>query len=173
MAVAFGAVVAFALAGTAASGAPRTPLVPARTAASAAPASAVPTSAPATRHRMTALDAARLSVPMPRATPATAAVTARPSTVRPSRSGERSRLAGEALWAALARCESSGNPSARSADGRYSGAFQFSDATWHSLGFEGRAADHPYSAQVEAAKRLQARSGWGQWPRCARRLGLR
>ena len=81
--------------------------------------------------------------------------------------------AGDALWTALARCESSGNPSARSADGQYSGAFQFSDATWQSLGFDGRAAEAPYEVQLAAAKRLQARSGWDQWPRCARRLGLR
>ena len=34
-------------------------------------------------------------------------------------------------------------------------------------------ADVPLTAtQLQAAKRLQARSGWGQWPSCARRLGL-
>ena len=77
------------------------------------------------------------------------------------------------MWAALARCESDGNPSARSAGGRYTGAFQFSNATWQSLGYSGSAADHPYEVQVAAAQRLQARSGWDQWPRCSRQLGLR
>lgn len=84
----------------------------------------------------------------------------------------RSTVTGD-VWGALARCESGGNPLSRSAGGRYTGAFQFADATWHSLGYEGSAADHPYETQLEGAKRLQARSGWGQWPRCSRKLGLR
>ena len=73
------------------------------------------------------------------------------------------------VWSALAQCESGGDANQR---GRYSGAFQFLDSTWQSLGYTGRAADHPYSVQLEGAQRLQARSGWGQWPACARRLGL-
>lgn len=81
-------------------------------------------------------------------------------------------VAASDVWGALARCESGGDPLSRSAGGRYTGAFQFADATWRSLGYSGSAADHPYAAQLEGAQRLQARSGWGQWPRCARRLGL-
>lgn len=96
-----------------------------------------------------------------------------PATVRAGRSaGGRSDV-----WTALASCESgdgrgSYDPTARSASGRYTGAFQFSDATWQSLGESGSAASHPYSVQLAAAKRLQARDGWGQWPRCSRKLGL-
>lgn len=77
------------------------------------------------------------------------------------------------VWGALAACESGGNPTSRSASGRYTGAFQFADATWQSLGYSGSAADHPYATQLAGAQRLQARSGWGQWPRCSRKLGLR
>jgi hypothetical protein len=168
MAAAFSVVVALALAGTAPLGATRFPSLPQASASAAAPAP---------RARVTTLDAARASVPLPPVTTPVPAASPPPSPApspeRASRSSARPRVAGDALWAALARCESSGNPAARSADGRYSGAFQFSDATWQSLGFDGRAADYPYSVQVEAAKRLQARSGWSQWPRCARRLGLR
>ena len=86
----------------------------------------------------------------------------RPARVRPS--GD--------VWGALAACESGGNPAAHGGGGRYHGAFQFSLATWRSLGYGGDPHEHPYSVQLEAAQRLQARSGWGQWPRCARRLGL-
>ena len=121
---------------------------------------------PATpRLRSTSVDEARASLPLPKVAPRRRAAPA-----RASRSAARPR--GD-VWTALARCESGGNPTARSAGGRYTGAFQFSDATWQSLGYEGSAADHPYAVQVEAARRLQARSGWGQWPRCARKLGLR
>ena len=37
----------------------------------------------------------------------------------------------------------------------------------------GNPVDYDYGTQLAAAQRLQARSGWGQWPHCARRLGLR
>lgn len=43
------------------------------------------------------------------------------------------------------------------------GAYQFLDPTWQSLGYEGAAEDHPPAMQDEAARRLQARSGWSQW----------
>lgn len=76
------------------------------------------------------------------------------------------------VWTRLAQCESGGNPRAVSKSGKYRGAFQFSLSTWRSIGMSGDPIDHPYSVQLAAAKRLQARSGWGQWPTCARRLGL-
>ena len=131
------------------------------------------------RQRVTSLDHARASLPLPRtvavapvdearlraARQATAAAAAR-------QASRNQRPAGD-VWARLAACESGGNPRARSASGLYFGAFQFSLATWRSLGYEGNPAEHSYATQLEAARRLQARSGWGQWPRCSRRLGLR
>ena len=87
---------------------------------------------------------------------------------RPSRGGARS---GD-VWSALARCESGGNPQAVSASGTYRGLLQFSLATWRSVGMTGDPIDHTAEEQIAAAQRLQARSGFGQWPRCARRLGL-
>ena len=101
-----------------------------------------------------------------------------PPTVPPraSRALVRPRYAGPItndIWAALARCESGGRPDAVSRSGKYYGAFQFSLPTWHSMGMPNRPIDYPYEVQLEAAKRLQARSGWGQWPTCSRKLGLR
>jgi hypothetical protein len=78
----------------------------------------------------------------------------------------------EAVWRALGECESHNNPTAVSASGKYRGAFQFSVPTWRGLGYSGDPIEHSYATQLQAAKRLQARSGWGQWPSCARRLGL-
>lgn len=95
---------------------------------------------------------------------------------RASRSLVRPRYAGpvtDATFAALARCEAGGRADAVSRSGRYFGAFQFSLATWQSMGMTGRPIDHPYEVQLATAKRLQMRSGWGQWPVCSRRLGLR
>lgn len=73
----------------------------------------------------------------------------------------------------LALCESGARPDAVSRSGKYLGAFQFSLATWHGVGGPGSPIDHPYEVQLSFAKKLQARSGWGQWPVCSRKLGLR
>ncbi len=75
------------------------------------------------------------------------------------------------IWEALANCESGGDPSKTTGNGYY-GAFQFSAATWRSVGETGVASDYPYSHQLAAAQRLQVRSGWGQWPACSAALGL-
>lgn len=130
--------------------------------------------------------AARASLglpPLPSA-PARSATSA-PSAGTPARNGDRAytvsaradrgggRRADDATWVALARCESGGDPTAVGGGGRYHGAFQFTLDTWHSLGYPGDPLEYPFSAQLEAAKRLQARSGWAQWPACSRTLGLR
>lgn len=74
------------------------------------------------------------------------------------------------VWSALARCESgmrndTGAP--------YYGYFQFSAPTWRSLGYGGLPHHHDFATQLTAAQRLVARSGWGQFPGCARKLALR
>jgi hypothetical protein len=43
------------------------------------------------------------------------------------------------------------------------GAYQFQDATWHSLGYTGSAQDYPPEVQDEAARKLKARDGWKPW----------
>jgi hypothetical protein len=77
------------------------------------------------------------------------------------------------VFDALARCESGGNPRSVGGGGKYFGAFQFTLGTWQSVGMSGNPVDHDYATQKAAAQRLVARSGWGQFPHCARRLGLR
>ncbi len=75
------------------------------------------------------------------------------------------------VWAELRQCESGGNYATDTGNGYY-GAYQFSAATWHGLGFTGLPSQAPPAVQDQAAVELQARSGWGQWPACSRRLGL-
>ena len=72
---------------------------------------------------------------------------------------------------ALRWCESTNDYAADTGNGYY-GAYQFSAKTWHSLGYAGLPHQAPAAQQDEAAQRLQARSGWRQWPACARQLGL-
>lgn len=72
----------------------------------------------------------------------------------------------------LRSCESEGNYSAVNRNNRYFGAYQFSVATWQSLGYKGLPHQAAPAVQDEAAKRLQKKGGWGQWPGCSRRLRL-
>jgi len=55
----------------------------------------------------------------------------------------------------------------------YYGYWQFSAGTWLAVGEIGLPDQFSRERQLAAAKRLQARSGWGQWPACSRKLGLR
>ncbi|RBY86152.1 resuscitation-promoting factor [Blastococcus sp. TF02A-26] len=66
-------------------------------------------------------------------------------------------------WAALAQCESGGRPNAVSATGRYRGMYQFSNATWASVGGSGDPAAASVEEQTMRAQMLYARSGAGQW----------
>jgi uncharacterized protein YabE (DUF348 family) len=73
-------------------------------------------------------------------------------------------------WAALARCESGGNPDAYNPAGPYYGLYQFSAPTWHAVGGTGVPTDHGAAEQTYRAQILYKRSGAGQWPVCGRYL---
>jgi hypothetical protein len=76
------------------------------------------------------------------------------------------------VWARLRQCESGGNYTISTGNGFY-GAYQFHPRTWRGLGYPGLPHQAPPEMQDEAARKLQARSGWGQWPSCSRRIGAR
>jgi Transglycosylase-like domain len=78
----------------------------------------------------------------------------------------------DAAFAALRKCESGGNYKTATGNGYY-GAYQFDPGTWRTLGYSGLPSDAAPEVQDEAARKLQAKSGWGQWPACSRKLGLR
>jgi peptidoglycan hydrolase-like protein with peptidoglycan-binding domain len=70
---------------------------------------------------------------------------------------------------AIAQCESGGDPTAVSPDGRYRGKYQFSRATWRSLGGTGDPAAAPEAEQDRLAAKLMAQQGPSAWPSCSRR----
>ncbi|HEY3239231.1 MAG TPA: transglycosylase family protein [Acidimicrobiia bacterium] len=76
------------------------------------------------------------------------------------------------VWLRLRNCEAGGNYTRNNGNGYY-GAYQFSAGTWRSLGYPGLPHQASPETQDEAAKKLQARGGWGQWPACSRRIGAR
>jgi hypothetical protein len=68
--------------------------------------------------------------------------------------------------AAIAACESGGDPAAVSPDGQYRGKYQFDQQTWESVGGTGDPAAAPEAVQDEMAARLQAQAGSSPWPVC-------
>ena len=78
----------------------------------------------------------------------------------------------DGVWAQLAQCESGGNPATNTGNGFY-GMYQFTLETWQALGGTGYPHEADAATQTAMAKKLQAQSGWGQWPGCADKLGLR
>lgn len=79
------------------------------------------------------------------------------------------------VWDRLAMCESTQRWSIATGNGYY-GGLQFDYGTWlrHGGGKYARTANLATRAQqIEIAIRTQAAQGWGAWPYCSRRLGLR
>ncbi len=74
-----------------------------------------------------------------------------------------------AVLAAIAECESGGDPTAVSRDGRFRGKYQFLRSTWESLGGTGDPAAAPEAEQDRLAAALHAREGVAPWPHCGRR----
>lgn len=76
---------------------------------------------------------------------------------------------GHLNWAALARCESGGNPHAVNPAGYY-GLYQFSIGTWHGVGGQGIPSQASPAEQTYRAQILYSRSGRSPWPYCGRFL---
>jgi resuscitation-promoting factor RpfB len=67
----------------------------------------------------------------------------------------------------IAQCESGGDPTAVSPDGRYFGKYQFSRATWRSVGGVGNPAMASEAEQDRLAAILYQQRGGAPWPNCA------
>jgi hypothetical protein len=80
------------------------------------------------------------------------------------------------VWDRLAACEAGGNWSTSTGNGYY-GGLQFNKGTWDSYGGDAY-AEYPHQAsreeQIATAEKLRdSRGGYGAWPACSSRLGLR
>lgn len=73
-------------------------------------------------------------------------------------------------WAALAQCESGGNPREVSSNGEYRGLYQFTMGAWASVGGSGDPIDASSNEQTYRAQLLYRRSGDGVWPVCGHYL---
>jgi LysM repeat protein len=97
------------------------------------------------------------------------ASSSRRSTV--TRSASTSSVGG-GVWDRLAQCESGGNWGINTGNG-YSGGLQFAQGTWRANGGSGSAHNASRSEQIRVAERIRASQGWGAWPACSSKLGLR
>jgi peptidoglycan hydrolase-like protein with peptidoglycan-binding domain len=75
-------------------------------------------------------------------------------------------------WVKLAQCESGGNWSINTGNGYY-GGLQFALSSWRAVGGSGYPHQAPAVEQMARAEALLDAQGWGAWPTCARKLGLR
>lgn len=90
------------------------------------------------------------------------------------------------VWADLADCESGawdrdGQPIGGTArwdiaEGLHEGGLQFAPVTWEAFApghFPAAAYDATPGQQVAVARRVLEVQGWGAWPACSRKVGLR
>lgn len=80
--------------------------------------------------------------------------------------------AGSGVWDQLAKCESGGNWSINTGNGYY-GGLQFSLSSWKAVGGSGYPNQASREEQISRAEMLKARQGWGAWPSCTKKMGLR
>ncbi|MGY5766205.1 transglycosylase family protein [Brachybacterium sp. DNPG3] len=79
------------------------------------------------------------------------------------------------VWDSIAQCESGGNWSINTGNGYY-GGLQFNQGTWEAYGgtsYAARADLATRDQQIAIATKVQANQGWGAWPACTSKLGLR
>ena len=122
-----------------------------------------------------------------KAQPATKKKTEKKSeTKEPARSSESSRSSERSsapaptapsgsVWDRLAQCESGGNWSINTGNGYY-GGLQFNKSTWLAYGggqYAPTANLATRDQQIAIAKKTQASQGWGAWPACTKKLGIR
>jgi resuscitation-promoting factor RpfB len=81
-------------------------------------------------------------------------------------------VSGGSAWDRLAQCEAGGNWSINTGNGYY-GGLQFSAASWRAVGGTGLPHQASRATQIQMGERLKAAQGWGAWPSCSRKLGLR
>lgn len=102
--------------------------------------------------------------------PVVVAAAAEPARSAPEPSG----VVDGSVWDRLAACESGGDWA--STVGQYEGGLQFHPGTWDAYkpnGYPEAAYEASRAQQILVAERVLADQGWGAWPACSAKLGLR
>ena len=107
----------------------------------------------------------------PAPTPTTTAPPAPPTTVAPT-PAPAPAVSNGSTWDRLAQCEAGGNWAINTGNGYY-GGLQFSASSWRGVGGSGLPHQASRATQIAMGERLRAAQGWGAWPSCSSKLGLR
>ena len=95
---------------------------------------------------------------------------------RTGNTGAAAPAAGAGVWDQLAQCEAGGNWAINTGNG-YSGGLQFAPGTWTGNGggqYAPTANQASREQQIAVAENIRAKSGgYGAWPACSAKLGLR
>lgn len=94
------------------------------------------------------------------------------STPRKAYTAPKATASGGSAWDRLAACESGGNWSINTGNGYY-GGLQFSLSSWRGVGGSGYPHQASKAEQIKRAEILKGSGGWGHWPACSAKLGLR
>lgn len=101
------------------------------------------------------------------------------ATATPIKTIPTSTVTSTSVWDEIAECESGGdwslNDGSHSAvSGQYFyGGLQFTLSSWAAVGGTGYPHEASKAEQIARAEALQALQGWGAWPVCSARAGLR
>ncbi|ANS26667.1 Resuscitation-promoting factor RpfB [Rhodococcus opacus] len=84
-------------------------------------------------------------------------------------------ISNASTWDSIAHCEATGNWAINTGNGFF-GGLQFTQSTWEAFGgsqYAARADLASREQQISVAEKVQAAQGWGAWPACTSKLGLR
>ncbi|OYD71720.1 uncharacterized protein YabE (DUF348 family) [Rhodococcus sp. OK302] len=84
-------------------------------------------------------------------------------------------ISNASTWDAIAHCEATGNWAINTGNGFY-GGLQFTQSTWQAFGggeYASRADLATREQQIAIGEKVRAGQGWGAWPSCTSKLGLR
>jgi LysM repeat protein len=115
-------------------------------------------------------ESTRAAAPQPVAAPAPAPVA--PAPQPRSAPVYAPTVASGSVWDRLAQCESGGNWAINTGNGFY-GGLQFTLSSWQAVGGSGYPNQASREEQIMRAEKLLAMQGWGAWPACTAKLGIR
>lgn len=130
---------------------------------------------PGDQIRIPAPDEQLASRAIPVEQPAAARPVASSASTSTAKKSYPSVVASGDVWDRLARCEAGGNWAINTGNGYY-GGLQFTAGTWTRHGggaYAARADLASREQQIDIAQRVLATQGWGAWPACSAKLGLR
>jgi resuscitation-promoting factor RpfA len=104
--------------------------------------------------------------------PLALAGTANAATSAAANAATSAPTASDGVWDQIAQCESGGKWNTSTGNG-YSGGLQFAPSTWRAYGGKGNAHQASRAQQISVAQKVQAAQGWGAWPSCSKKAGVK